>query len=1365
MKRFNKIYLIGCVFLSLLALSCQNELLPNSIGEELIPSTESTSRQIESPGNLKVSRGGKQKISLSWDVVSKATKYYIYASSTPFESFEKIGETSESNFTYNINSGLTRYFKVTAINYKDAESADSVIVKGSSLACPSISSIATETKDTGSSTTVFWYMENVEEYQENVRYEIYCYNGTKQEAFGLVNGAETTVCAYTFENLPQNTNFQFQVTAYLNTAQDETETSIMIDALTAAKQTPDPVTDLKASWAESLDTVTLKFKLPEPSYIKNGKTAGTDTYEQYPLYFKVYRRIKGSELWTKITDHLYCDGTTAGHGSTDQTVINTWFDENFIPGKEVSFKDTGLSNASEYEYKIQSYIDNYKKTDISSDIISVAFTSGHTAANPTVITKDFSYDTTTNTQDGSAIKADGKISFQMSWNSYGKESNYKFVLQTTKTELNSSAEDVKFETFTTLDELNAAEKTFLLVTQDDNTGYFTKDTTNEGYYNFTVYIIEKSADDPTTEAEAQNLCLAKTSTPGKILITGRDGLPTLKGFAVNDGFKDKINIEWEYENSGYQYFLSRYECDSDGNRISDVTNLNNNSAITINVQAGNTFTYTDNTNIKSGCRYVYILTAKDTDLEVPSNPLTGETLGTPNVLFDLDSVKHDSITVSWNDVLKATKYTVDFMDGSTSLGSFVYDTESPSGNDISHNNGIFTCSIQKPLGYDDALKSGSSWTAKITAENNLDSTTGTENVFTLGPKAVKNLTASVAESPSAITVTWDAVPGAKAYAVRRARCDVVSVNQEDSLDSVDVFAFSANGGNVTSNNTIIPAVTAASNNGKIIFTDNVKEIVTEIPTPWEINQDKLAWGFPYKYTVFPLQEGEDLQADAGETTAKIGNVTYSNANNTAISKTGSCIGYGHQVTATKAENPINVSISWKKPYMAGITEPIPTLWFSPSGKNQWQKHNAIINSGSTSAIVALLGENNRTEAFDYAVSYTDGKPINSYISDLSKIKDPLSNNIESINKGYAFAISLKGGNIEKEISTGVKAESMEEYFEWILWDYSKRAVGPDTNSSYKLYIFNNDYSSSNTDWKLIATITQTGNTSTVSINNPSEYNTIIEQNGTNSIKVAPKSLSNGLYDGLLKVLRDPKHYAKLEVTRKEGEITASYNDGKFKPISASETQFVNDPVFGYRTITDTEWIKTTMLAYTQALYVTCGDNGGKWNTAKYQTTTYSNSQGSIRADKDWGTISYTITDWRPVINTKTGNTCRSFLTVSKPTLGETLEAKGTFAAFGFAEDSYTDKLAKTTLTVLGTENISDYTIPSENFSDSLRGTIYVTSTGKGNATISYNRTGTGTSGTLSASNETERRKLIPIRYDGEDHWWFLDSNGTTYGWW
>ena len=93
------------------------------------------------------------------------------------------------------------------------------------------------------------------------------------------------------------------------------------------------------------------------------------------------------------------------------------------------------------------------------------------------------------------------------------------------------------------------------------------------------------------------------------------------------------------------------------------------------------------------------------------------------------------------------------------------------------------------------------------------------------------------------------------------------------------------------------------------------------------------------------------------------------------------------------------------------------------------------------------------------------------------------------------------------------------------------------------------------------------------------------------------------------------------------------------------------------------------------------------------------------------------------------------------------------------------KQKKTTLTVLGTENISDYTIPSENFSDSLRGTIYVTSTGKGNATISYNRTGTGTSGTLSASNETERRKLIPIRYDGEDHWWFLDSNGTTYGWW
>lgn len=1338
MKIINRLVLMGTILLSVSALSCKNGLLPYSIGEEVIPATQTTLKEIECPVMVKATSGGKQKIDLSWGVVSKAVKYYVYAANTPFETFTKIGETTDTNYTYDINPGLTRYLKVTAVTYKGVESSDSEIVKGSSLACPSISSITTDTDDNGSITTVYWYMENVEEYTDNIRYEVYCFNGNNQVAFGFVDGSQTKDCSYTFKDLPQNTNFQFQVVAYLNSAQESSESSIMMDALTAAKQTPDAVSDLKATWATSLDSITLTFKLPEPSYIKAGNTAGTVTYEQYPLYFKVFRREAGNEDWgTPVANHLFYDGSTTGHGlaSSKTDEINEWFD-NYLPGTEISFDDEELSSGKEYEYKVQSYIDNYKDANISSDILSVAQTSGHTAAIPSIRTKDFQYNTITqpdssNPENPVTLKTDAVLGFQMAWDSFGTEENYQFILATTKTDLKDKTNSVtEYQTFDSIEDLNANIKTINLAKQKDDSEELEEDKTEEGYYTFTLYIADKSV--VIDSATISSASLASASAPGVLLVTPALTLPEIEEFLAVNGYKNKITLKWKTNTANNS--LERYEISKNGYAGTPVT------VPVSGAKTENGYTVLDDSSVESGKRYVYTLTASDGKYDLPSDPVTAETLGTPEPLFETDKAKHDSITVLWNKVQQADTYSIEFKNGTKSLGSFTFDPDANDNQDIIEENGVFSCRINEPEGFDDATLSGKTWTATVTAKNSTtdDSTAKNTNVFTLGPAAVTELNADVALSKNSIRISWKTVPGAKAYAVRRAKCAVSSTATETS---VDIYTVPANGGKVKANGSDVDACSAELSEGKLILTDTYKTKPAENATSWDKNQDELAWGFPYKYTVFPLEDSEELETEEESSTAVLGNITYYKANDSSISKTGSCIGYGHKVTASKSEDPKYVFIKWDLPY--GADEMTPYLWQSPAGKNEWTANGKKANSGNKSFTVELTGQN-RTKAFDYAVTYNeDCKPNQTYFDDLAKTKDTVCEaaKTESINKGYAFAITLEADNVPD--STGT-SESFSESFSWKIWDYSERAVGPD--SDYVLSIFNNDYSTvSDTDdgWRKIADISKDG---TVSINNIADYNVDIVINGSKALTVTPKEAdsTDGTYSGLLKNMRDFRHFARLLATRTTTSNGLIYTSNAEDPKS----------LYAYRKWTDGEWIKAAMLAYASGFNTIC--SGGVWSKAPKNTTQYGD-RGNIKILKDWGTISYSFTKWNPEYTNKIGYSSFSLVTLN------TEIDKNKLKSDTINESKYTTSISEGTISV--TSNSDFVKNMPASLAASFNGSFNISSTGSNNATIKYQRTDTNTTGTLSASTSDERRKLIPIRYDGESYWWFNNSQGSTYGWW
>ena len=167
------------------------------------------------------------------------------------------------------------------------------------------------------------------------------------------------------------------------------------------------------------------------------------------------------------------------------------------------------------------------------------------------------------------------------------------------------------------------------------------------------------------------------------------------------------------------------------------------------------------------------------------------------------------------------------------------------------------------------------------------------------------------------------------------------------------------------------------------------------------------------------------------------------------------------------------------------------------------------------------------------------------------------------------------------------------------------------------------------DWKTVATYTNDG---TVTINDPDEYETTITQQG-NGIVIAPNGLSNNnsaIHNGLLKVLRDYKHYAQVIVTRETaaGEITASFADDE-------------ENMYAYREVTNAELAKATMLVLSDAFYR--ANNGGNLNYELKQGSNGEGFTGSYKIQHDPDAFLqlsedyyFYLTEYSPKFPTKAG---------------------------------------------------------------------------------------------------------------------------------
>ena len=1320
-------------------------------------------KTLDAPTELKASNGGKRKISLKWNVVSVAKYYRIYCSDSPNGTFTQVGESIGASYDDVVAAGRTYYYRVSAVNGKGAESNQSEIVKGTSLATPIISNITEE--DTCA--TVEWYTENASSYEDISCFEVHCTDGTQDYSM-VVSGDQES---YTFYNLSANTSYQFYVELYTTKDPNDVEKSATVTAITFAQYTP-VAPEFSASQGDSTTGVKLNITLPSRVQVALESSGGTVEIIDSPLYFEVYRKRASENSYpsTPLIKKLYFDGTTSGTHAYDA----------YTAGNIMSYVDTSVTRGVKYEYQIKSYIDlefpdlvskNYNKVLGSKTGKSAP---GWAAAIPSF--EIVNYKRVKSDNDTPDIASDDFISnisvqFDASWDDMGKASVYRYAIKEKFTKENDTSvtsetwiSDANGNTFlSNLDTINNITKSFDL-TQNASEKL--------GSYDYVLYIIPEADPDGnayTAPTDDETKILTYASATSSVTVSNRVDMPSTTFTSYKGGWTNKTQLKWGLEED-VQYSLKR------GKDHEDKANWITIPWSTISQTISDDGLYED-TSVEGGHIYTYELYANgshNTGISVDV-----KTLGTPAPVFN--SYDYDKIKITWNDknIQCAAYYEVTLGDAQTvgngASAKFIVTANDKvemegsnfdSGTTVSIEAGEISLTITNPTNYDDATISGLASNLKIKAYSDLESTdedrtaTGNENVCTLGPAGITT-TATVAESDTEIVVTWNKVDGAGAYLVRRDRMD--SSNKTIVLS--DSYIVPENGGEIKAG-----YVTVAPNTeGKLVLTDTSK--ANDESGAWERNQERLAWGYPYRYTIFPLLKNDD-ETDVSDTHTVISKKVDSTEtstevaykNETQLSATGSTNGYGVNVLATKSQDPHKVKITWTAPYSTEGNN--PHLWRSADGVT-WTKQN--ITASDNCFIVTPTGDD-RTNAFYYAVSYASDSPNTAphtaYTTEISADKDVAYSPLEAKNLGYPFALVASAANVP----TSDGHAGFSEIFSYELWDYTKRRVGPALDAEYTVSVKNNNFGDG---YNPVATINKlkvinNADISGYEIEAPTKTGS---GKASQTITLTPSNVAtnDSAYNtGLLSVLRDYKHYYKLCAKRalSDSENAFVTDDAENRTIEASwcdateaDGTTAKEPIYTYRNITNAELARAAMLAMTYGFYKVAGGTDDYINMSDHWVkgggTYQKDGEGSFYHSGDIVTLNgkpkhdLTITDFAPKM-LNVGGTKDALVKIS---------GSGVFRTKGYSEGGFYGWPD-------GNQNITIATADSGSpIANLLAATMEIESNGDSNLVLKLTRTYSNTNYNFTASSSDDRKSMFPIRYrhDKDNGTWYLTD--ASYGWW
>ena len=943
------------------------------------------------------------------------------------------------------------------------------------------------------------------------------------------------------------------------------------------------------------------------------------------------------------------------------------------------------------------------------------------------------------------------VSFTADFEDFGLTDAYKYVLYESSYEMNSNDNSIikttENEEICAFDSIN------------DILGYTKPYATEENYYYYYMYELKicSSAD--------RSLVYNSVKAPGSVLVVkDASKQPVIENFKAEGGYTEYFKLSWSY-NEMYAYTLTwkntdKNELVTDENTLDLLADDENMTITEANGEKTAVYIHP----AENGDRREYTLTAYNgmTDTETVNEV---STLRIPNLSFS--SVLYDKIEVSWDkDDVSNGEYTV------TAHYEDDPETDSVSNGEggtsvmtITESNSRFTCTIEKPSGYDDPEKSGrpitlSVSTASFTSgnepsdEKEKKDKTAVANitVCTLGPA----LTGTVIEESDkdSILVQWNEVQGASGYKIYRTKYasngtggwtpEKVDVYYKDAGTSGE-FRISEGEG------TIDKKTTCTSTAGVYTLRDAYADSYDDT-NPYSVNQSQIAWGLPYSYTVIPVLSeddfsGGDIDIETNQfRLSENSKVAYTGGDGIgafADKVKGSAFGYGLNLNASKASDTSCVSITWTLPYGSADNK-VPYLYRrSYNGNSAWSKvpvGSFTVSDNNRIGLTVKKDDSDRCEPFDYLVSYdpqTVSSVHNSFIEEIER-KENLDKNGERACKGYAFTLP----GITAKTGTGYS----EEVY-WEAYDYSKRAQGPE---SYEIFMRNDNKKE---DWVKICTLKAGNNSQNATLNaetvDKGKYDIDLDFTGL-SFTVKPSGIASGKAsntNGLLKVLRDAKHYYKIEAARKVGgtDIRASYGNDK--------------SVYAYRQITDEELVKSSLLVMAYAFYLNAGGNANLSNVNSKLKYAEGNNLSSVNDGsavfEERKLISALL--WDPEVgkyksNVSMTNYAPSQLTpagVSSVMLG--ISMKDVSTRTQGLDDGYLDKFR--------TENFTVSVAPVESELQKLSSytnEFTMTCTGSDNLTVKING-----SAIVNATTSDVRRTWFPIQIS-DDHCWLKDS---SYGWW
>lgn len=1222
-SRYFKFYFATVVLaVATVFFGCENDLIPSPEIDKIIDSGgTSINEAVKPPAGLTASHGGYKSVTLSWNAAVNAVRYNIYGAANPFETFVKVGETKDASSSIELDevAGAVRYYYVKSIDYKGGESFASSTVKGSTMATPSITMI--ESSSDGTQATVSWWMSNCDSttYSDSVKYKVRCFLEDGKSVDETT--CDGTVSSVLFKGLSPKTKYLYDVGAYIpvNAAEENKyEWSDRIDSETARKLIPDAAKEFTATQGTLYTKVELSWLLPDFVDAK----VSSSLFNRNPVYFTIERKEKDSvsQEWTCIVPYIGSVKTTAPSAagrivfdcaslSSENTDVKLEAGTlegaetsetytGYIPGTKIYYTDKTAIAGVKYEYRIASFTDDSKNAVSSENSRSVC--EGWSLSTPSFETSAV-YE---KADDGSTLHSAVKVEYKFDFDTLGLDETYGYVITSQRTPLSAdeAGEEVYEGYWTDAASVNSAAKTFAFDATDE-----AANSLREGYYKFKAYVVPAGMNSVPAGEDEYFACAEAFGVV--TVVHDSANLPSVTGFSVEDGYSDKFKIKWDY-NSNYDYVLKWIPYEGETALAEESLALSKDELNALAAESSDGSVTYEHAAL-SGDRRKYMLEASAGFSITKKADSVSETLGT--AVPYCTEYFYDKIVVSWPAVQLAKSDAADF-----TVNAYYEDDETKTpvvdfagGNGevvFNETAGIYTCTLEKPAGYDDALRSGKTILFAVTAASSKTSDT-TEAVFataTLGPALVNARVA--APSSEEIVVEWNAVKGAAGYIIRRA---LYSDGTAAAVDKADTYFYDCEKGVLTVGGESVDearaTVSKTEADGATVYSLCDKyAAVSDSTNPYQNNQARIAWGLPFGYAVIPVREENDFSftegfvLDAGSKvdyctkTDEAGEVT-----STALTDVkGACFGYALNLKAQKAEQGDSQRVDWELPYLSasGIEQKVPSLYRREVLENasfgSWERIAAVTVPLKADSVYATyrVPEADREKAFEYAVNYNPGtaefkKEFVDYCENKKEENGgrytyPDGVECESEFKGYL----LYDDNYSVAYAAETDSSKPEYYAERVTignWNKNARALGPDT---YTVSILNNNLGS---EWIPVLTFNAADFSATPAADDIGFSLT----EGNLEARLYPKAIAEGTAqttEGALKVLRDARHYYRITLTR--GEHSAVVDNG----------------VYAYRQITAEEFAVVSALSIADSLYndkySTVSEYGRFWTNRTFTFT-------------------------------------------------------------------------------------------------------------------------------------------------------------------